>query len=213
MMRKTKRPTRWERPSADSTKELDGERDDSDDEIIELEHVIEPDGDGFEDDDELGLDEEILDEETGLGLGYLESKIGSEDEFLLEGDLLKDFPFFKDRKADPEAPQEQDIAIEHPEEPVPGLFLNSDEGVPEEAESEGEALAAEEMKPEVFALPLEPLEPPAEASDSLEEFIAQIESRLVDAIREIVESRLPEMVRTVLKEELERLKHEEELEA
>jgi len=57
------------------------------------------------------------------------------------------------------------------------------------------------------------VEPPAEASDSLDEFVAQIESRLIDAIREIVESRLPEMGRTVLKEEIERLKNEEEPEA
>jgi hypothetical protein len=209
MMRKSKRPTRWEEPSAGSSKELDGEPDGFDEEIIELEHVVGPDGDDLED-DELGLGEEILDEETGLGLGFLESKIGSEDEFLLEGDLLKDFSFFDNQKAGPKPSREQNIEEEESAEPAPGPLVEGERGIPEEAGVEGEALVAEEMKPEVSALPLELLEPPVEASDSLEEFVAQIESRLVDAIREIVESRLPEMVRTILKEEIERLKHEEE---
>ena len=209
-MGKSKRPTRWEEPSAASSEELDVEPDDFDEEIIELEEVIEPHEDGLEDDDKLGLDAEILDEETGLGLGYLESKIGSEDEFLFDSDLLKGLSFFDDRKVEREPSQEQDVGKEEFEESAPGLLVEGDKGVPEEARSEGEALIAEETKAEVFALPVEP---PAEASDSLDEFIAQIESRLVDAIREIVESRLPEMVRTVLKEEIERLKNEEEPEA
>lgn len=212
-MRKSKRPIRWEEPSADSSKELDAELDDFDEEIIDLEYVIEPHGDGLEEDDELGLDTEILDEGSGLGLGNFESKIESEEDFLFEGDLLKELPFFDNQKAEPEPSQEQDIediGEEASAESAPWLFVESDEGVPEEAEIEGEALVAEGTKAEVFALPGEP---PAEANDSLDEFIAQIESRLVDAIREIVESRLPEMVRTILKEEIERLKNEEELEA
>lgn len=209
-MRKPKRPIRWEEPSADSSKELDAELDDFDEEIIDLEYVIEPHGDGLEDDDELGLDTEILEEGSGLGLGNLESKIESEDDFLLEGDLLKELPFFDNQKAEPAPSQEQDIEEETSAQSVPWLFVESDEGVPEEAEIVGEAFVAEGTKAEVFALPGEP---PVEASDSLDEFIAQMESRLVDAIREIVESRLPVMVRTILKEEIERLKNEEEPEA
>ena len=209
-MGKSKRPIRWEEPSADSSKELDAELDDFDEEIIDLEYVIEPHGDGPEEDDELGLDTEILDEESGLGLGGFESKIESEEDFLLEGDLLKELPFFDNQKAEPATSQEQDIGEEASAESAPWLFGERDEGVPGESVIEGESFAAEETKAEVSALPGER---PAEVSDSLDEFIAQIESRLVDAIREVVESRLPEMVRTILKEEIERLKNEEEPEA
>jgi hypothetical protein len=84
------------------------------------------------------------------------------------------------------------------------------------------------MVPDLLVLPIVPeapvmpsapevsvllVAPPAEASVSLDEFVAQIESRLVETIREMVAARLPEIVRTVLKEEIERLKNDHEPEA
>lgn len=51
---------------------------------------------------------------------------------------------------------------------------------------------------------------PARVPDAvnLEDFVSQIENRLVATIREVVEARLPEIVRSVLREEIERLKRE-----
>ncbi len=212
MMGKLKRLDGWEGPAAGPSKELDADRDDLDEEIIELDDVIEPHRDGLEDDDELVFDAEILDEGTGLGFEDLASSSESEDEFLLEGDLLKDLPFFENRRVEPEPPQVQYISREGPEGPALGLLLASDESVPDLVEDGREALGPEEAEtaPEVLALPVEP---PVEASVSLEEFVAQIESRLVDTIREMVDARLPEIVRTVLKEEIERLKNDHEPEA
>jgi hypothetical protein len=209
MIRKPKRPGVLEKPSADSSEDYNVELDELDD-IIELDDVIEPHGHDLEDNDKLSPDEDILDEETGLGFGDLESKIESEDEFVLDGDLFKGLPFFEDQTAEPESRQEQDLGREESEELARGLLSEIDEGTPAEAESERKPLEPEETKPEVFA---PPGGPPVETSDSLDELVAQIESRLVDAVREIVESRLPEIVRTVLKEEIERLKNDHEPEA
>ena len=209
-MGKLKRLDGWEGPSAGPPKELDADLGDLDEEIIELEEVIEPHGDGIKEDDELVFDVEILDEGAGLGFGDLESKIESEDEFLLEGDLLKELPFFENRKTEREPPQAKDIAQEGPEGPALGFLLESDESASAQVEGGGEALGSAETEPEALALPVEP---PAEASVPLDEFVAQIESRLVDTIREIVETRLPEIVRAVLKEEIERLKIDQEPEA
>ena len=47
---------------------------------------------------------------------------------------------------------------------------------------------------------------PAEAAVSLDEFVTQIEQRLLETVREIVEARLPEIVQRVIREEIERLK-------
>jgi hypothetical protein len=244
MMRKSKRSITWEEPSAGSSnKKLDAEMDDLDEEIIDLEEIVEPRADAIEEDDELAFDVEILDAEAGLGFGDFESKVESEDDFLLEDDLLKELPFFQDLKAEPKPPQETVVAREKTEEFALELLPGSPEGALEEAAGSAQMSAVEEAKPDEFALdplqearegvleevasggeplaaedtkpedPSEPTAPPAEASVSLEEFVSQIESRLVEAVREIVESRLPEIVRTALREEIERLKNNQEPEA
>jgi len=244
MMRKSKRSIIWEEPSSGSSnRKLNAEIDDLDDEIIDLEEIVGPHAEAFEEDDELAFDVEILDAETGLGFGSFESKIESEDEFLLEDDLLKELPFFQELKAEAKPPQETGIAREKAEEFALELLVGSAEGALEEAAGSAEGSAPEATMPDEFAFssmletgedvleeaagggkPLaaedakakdhrEPIAPPAEASVSLDDFVAQIESRLVDTVREIVESRLPEIVRTVLREEIERLKNDQEPEA
>jgi hypothetical protein len=244
MMRKSKRSIIWEEPpSGSSNRKLDAKIDDLDEEIIDLEEIVGPHAEALEEEDELAFDVEILDAETDHGFGSFESKFESEEEFLLEDDLLKELPFFQELKAEAKPPQETGIAREKaeefalellvgsaegaleepagsaeasapeamkPDEIAFGSMLETGEDVLEEAAGGGELLAAEDAKPEDHT---EPITPPAEASVSLDGFVAQIESRLVDAVREIVESRLPEIVRTVLREEIERLKNDQEPEA
>jgi hypothetical protein len=53
-------------------------------------------------------------------------------------------------------------------------------------------------------------EPPPsyDVTQTVEELIGRIESRLQDHIRVVVESRLPELVRSIVSEEIERLRKE-----
>jgi hypothetical protein len=278
-MKKPKRSDEWEEPSADSSKEIEavldnlGDLDDLDDEIIDLDDVIEPFSEGHEDDDEFASDADILDAKGSLGLRGFEDKAESDDDFLLEDDLLKELSFFQDEKAEAETDRTADSMEEELEELGPGFFGDSDEEAVEGSESQTEALVLDEREleafvfpvaapvaeepeleffaspvaeslveepgpelsvtpvegpvpdeaqPEVFVLPVaapvieepEVSAPPVaaspEASVSLEDFVARIENQLVDAIREIVEARLPEIVRTVLREEIEKLKSDQE---
>jgi hypothetical protein len=243
-MRKSRRSIPWEEPSAGSSNnKLDTDIDDLDEEIIDLEEIVEPGPDAVQEDDDLAFDVEILNEEAGLGFGDFESKIESEDDFLLEDDLLKELPFFQDLKAEPEVSAQTAVAKEKAAELALDLLLGSAEGALDEAAAEGVISAPEAAKPEEFALspaletgetflddgagggepvPVEeakpedhgePTVPAAEASVSLDEFVGRMESRLVEAVREIVESRLPEIVRRVLREEIERMKDDQEPEA
>jgi hypothetical protein len=80
-----------------------------------------------------------------------------------------------------------------------------------------EASVLDEAQPEIFVPPLTasvfkepevsapPVAASAEAGILLDDFVAQIENKLVDTIREIVEARLPEIVRMVLREEIAKL--------
>jgi hypothetical protein len=217
-MKKPKRSEEWEESPLES-KGFDTDLEDLDDEIIELDdEIIELPADGFEDEEELALDVEILDGERQLGAEEDEGKGESEEEFLLEDDLLKDLPFFQDETAEPEPPKSPEGALARPEpkpepeleEPAPALFLDSSEEIPEELSKFAEASIPEVTSPPAF---LEPTEAPAEPDVSLEDFVAQIESRLLDSVRELVEARLPEIVRTVLREEIERWKADQEPEA
>jgi len=54
----------------------------------------------------------------------------------------------------------------------------------------------------------EEIEKPVSEDTRLEALVSRIESRLLDSVREMVEAKLPEVVRTLLREEIERLKKE-----
>lgn len=226
-----------------SNNTLDTDIDDLDEEIIDLEEIVEPGPDAVQEDDELAFDVELLDEEAGLGFGNFENKSESEDDLLFDDDLLKELPFFQDLNAEPKPPPQTAVVKETAEELTLDLLLGSTEGAfdktsvegvistPEEAKSDefvsvpvqetseavseegaggGEPVPVEDAKPEDHG---EPMVPAAEASVSLDDFVGRIESRLVEAVREIVESRLPEIVREVLREEIERMKNDQEPEA
>jgi hypothetical protein len=275
-MKKPKRSAEWEESTGDSSKESDAllddldDLDDLDEEIIDLDEIVEPFSEDALHDDEFASDTEILGGKGDLAFGDLEGKMESEEDFLLEDDLLKELPFFQEEKRVPEPPRREQEVAKEPEHPALDVLLETDradieefEGLTEEAlipEEPGhavselpletlllqetepevpvqpiEALLPEEKQLEISATPPEPFlpldaevsaqtigapapeemepevsAPPVEASAdltvSLDDFVNQIEDRLVNTIREIVEARLPEIVRTVLREEIDRLK-------
>lgn len=272
-MKKPKRSDEWGEPTGGPSKESDAlldDLDDLDEEIIDLDEIVDPFSEDALRDDEFASDTEILGGKGDQAFGDLEGKMESEEDFLLEDDLLKELPFFQEEKREPELPQREPEVTEEPEQPVPDVLLETEradieefeglmkealiqeepghavselplEGLlPQEAEPEVpvqpiEALLPEEKQLEISATPPEPFPlieaevsaqaiaaptpegmepevsaPPVEASAdlsvSLDDIVNQIEDRLVNTIREIVEARLPEIVRAVLREEIDRLK-------
>lgn len=111
--------------------------------------------------------------------------IGSESAFPEEGGLLtSDMPFTGDLEATKKASFESALPQE-PERIERAPFVG-------EAGSDDPAVKAEVL----------------DQAPSMDEFVSRIESRLLAAVREIVESKLPEIVKSVLQEEIDRLKKE-----
>lgn len=220
-MKKLNRSDGWEDSPLVSSKSFEAEFDELDEEIIELDdEIIELPANGVEDDEEPAFDVEILDTDRQLDLKESEGKMESEEDFLLEDDLLKELPFFQDQPSEAEPAKSAAGVQAEPkvEELAPELFSDTGEEVPEAPRApehpapvgEAEAPGFEET---LLAAVSQPLETPAEPDTSLEDFMAQLESRLLDTVRELVEARLPEIVRTVLREEIERLKTDGQSEA
>jgi len=210
-MKKLKRTDGWEDSPLVSSKSFQEEFDELDEEIIELDdEIIELPTNGVEDHEEPAFDVEILDEDQQLDLRDTEDKAESEEEFLLDEDLLKDLPFFKDEPTEA-APTK--AAAKSPAEPEPaaaGLELLSDSSdLPPEAPEPASPLktAGEES---ITAGAEQPEAPPPDPGPSLEDFMTQLENRLFETLRDLVEARLPEIVRTVLREEIERLQTDDE---
>ena len=209
-MRKSKHSIELEESPPGSSKDFGAELDDLDEEIIDLEEVIEPLSDEIEG-DEPAFDAEILDAEPSLDLKDLGGKTDSEEDFLLEDDLMKELPFFQDEKAKPEVTQTAESVGEKSDDFDLDLFLDKTKAAHEEAEAMTRGEAEPQVSTPSIEAPLEAAAAPAAESAaalaaSLDDFIVQIESKLIDAARDIVESRLPEIVRTVLREEIEKLK-------
>ena len=79
------------------------------------------------------------------------------------------------------------------------------------AEIESELISDEilESAPSQPAAPQRtPVPPPADISKTADELIGRLESRLQEHIRIMVESRLPDLVRSIINEELEKLKQD-----
>jgi hypothetical protein len=136
-----------------------------------------------EDGDDISVDFVLPDEEES-------DKDSKKEEDLLLGDLdeeLIDFSFPEEGKEE----ELKDDLVSKREARVKG-FLKK------EAEQGDQGMAGA-------------LAEPSDASDvALERFVSQIEIRLVESLREIVEARLPEVVRSVLREEINKIKKEAE---
>lgn len=213
-MKKPKRAEEWEESPLVSSKDFDAEFEDLDEEIIELDdEIVELTANGLEDDEEPAFDVEILDAEHPLDLKENEGKGEAEEEFLFDDDLLKELPFFQDQpaKAEPGESTAKAQPEPTPEEPAPVLFADTSEVLADAAPTAGtEALGLEDTSPPPVS---EPMAAPADQDVFLEDFVVRIESKLLDTVREVVEARLPEIVRAVLREEIERMKSDGESEA
>ncbi|GLI34512.1 hypothetical protein [Desulforhabdus amnigena] len=214
-MKKPKRSFELEENQLNSSKDVGIGLDTEDDgEIIDLEDILNdlPDEElRVEFDDESDPDfVELLDSESGLRIDITDAVQGAEedeDEMLDEESLRDDF--FKE------------FSLTGGEnEPSPDLHFKEksplkDEGVEDRLDfgedlfagfkaGPSEALAAEPE--ETMMTSAQAPETAEEVSPSLREFVFQIESRLLESVREIVEARLPDIVRSVLREEIEKMK-------
>lgn len=143
-----------------------------------------------------------------------------------EEDILKDLSFLEDLESDSGAKKDDE---DDEEDLLKGLSFDEPKAAKaKDAELSGNIIDEADLEAllaEAAATPVEePAAPAAEVkpmvaaaapaaaleSDvpSLDDFVARIESKLVDTVREIVEARLPDIVRTVLQEEIERLRGE-----
>ena len=198
-----------ERRKADSSDKTvdEPDRSEEEEEIIDLEDVIE------------------LPDET---LGDILSELGKEQEIgkeALSGAVSMSFDLKPERNAD----MKEDLLSELFEDRDEGVAPDTEESPKAEYKSEPDEAPEESLSPIDMekkgsqrieeALPYsEPeesptdLSPPPEPSPQkelvIEEVIDQLEERLLETLQRIVESRLPDIVRTVLREEIERLKEE-----
>ncbi len=202
-MKKPKRPGEWQDFDVDSTEHtsFDLDVDDEDEEIIELEDVLEiPE-------EATASGVEIADADSELDLKGIEVDFETDEEIFLEDDLGQ-FSFDEEKmrdthlEQDADAPQdlfpeqEAERSLEREEEALSPIPTAPDQVKVDEGSLPEPELSAEEKQEKV----------------SVDEFITQIEGRLLEALRQMVEARLPDIVRTVLREEIDRLKQELEKE-
>ena len=207
-MKKQKRSIEWQEQDLDSETigfDLDLEDSDAEDEeIIELEDILEAP------EDSADLDIQELDEKSELDLQKLDLEFASTADKIIEDDLPSEFPFEKETIA--EARLKQDAGTEG------GSALEAELSALLEAEDKTGPLpdrpSVNEMadSAKVVEPALDSQVAAAEVGPSLEEYVDQIENRLLQAVQQIVESKLPEVVRAILREEIDRLMQESEKE-
>lgn len=206
-MKKPKRSVEWEAPEGSPSEDLAMQFDDQDEEIIDLEEIVETPKQAVVEDEGEDLEVEILDADEELDLTDLELDLENdlEEEEGSGTDFAADLSLSSLSSEAGELEQEVEVLEEDvpEEEAEPVVDLSQDSGSTSPVQVEEE--------PTVAAMPEETeppaTEPPAQ-TPSAEAFVAQIETRLLEVVKEVVEARLPEIVRTLLQEEIARLKEE-----
>ena len=201
-MKRPKRPGEWQDFEVDSAEHtsFDLDMDDEDEEIIELEDVFEIPAEA------TASGAGIAHAESELDLKDLDFDLEEEEDLFLEDDL-EHFSFDEEkvREAHPEkhvdAPQEA-FPDQKEEDSFAGRVkpISPIVNEPEQVKAEEHTLVESEAA----------VEETQDKQDkvSLDDFVTQIEDRLLEALRQMVEARLPDIVRTVLREEIDRLKQE-----
>ncbi|MDY0039829.1 MAG: hypothetical protein RBS57_05910, partial [Desulforhabdus sp.] len=179
-------------------------------EIIELEDILELEEETDDSDVKPVASELEQSELSELDLKDLELELDPDEESFLEGDLPSELSF-EDEEADDDS-LEFDLKAIESEKPV------EEADISEELE-EIALTSVETESPPAAAAPVESaVAEPEDAAEvqsgkpSLDDFVAQIEDRLLEAVHQIVESRLPDIVRTILREEIDRLQLDSEKE-
>lgn len=215
-MKKSKRPFELEESELDPSKDSgNGLELEGDDEIIDLEDMLPTQsGQGSEGgryDEDLDF-AELLDAESGAKIDVMSMEDDSSEEDILDEDVLtedlfKEFSFgdkIDAKLQDTIAGEELDGTERELEEQ-----LEFDEDIFAKFQDEPLKPSPEESGAEVLPLFLgAESEKQDDAAPALEGFVSQIESRLLEAVRQMVEARLPDIVRTVLHEEIEKMKKE-----
>jgi len=201
-MKKPKRSVDWQERDAEPSERMPFDFDEkSDDEILELEDVLE----FSEEETSFGAEAPL--DDPDIDLADLELEFDSKEESFLEDDLTENFSFDEGKVISADSQQDVDSAkSELEDERVvfskgfdDASFVSLDQEVTPDGRGEtlassaketGEAIAEDNFKP------------------SIEDFVEQIEARLIETVQQIVESRLPDIVRTLLQEEIERVKKE-----
>ena len=210
-MKKPKRSFDWQENDVDSAEDTGFDLDvPEEEEIIELEDILELEEEAPDTDakvPEPALEQSELSE---LDLKDLELEFDPDEEDFLEEDLPSEFSFDEEKASD----DNLDFDLKEMESSEPAEEVDLPEELEEvtlsamEEESETESPAPQELAiPESAAAAEE-----AGSKPSIEDFVAQIEDRLLEAVEQIVESKLPDIVRTVLREEIDRLQLELEKE-
>lgn len=203
-MRRSKRVAKWDDLPEDSPRGSEDRPDDLDEDIIELDEVVESE---MTDNAEAEFDVEILDVDSELSLKDYETPADSDEDLFLEPDFLEAFSVPRVQKSNRESDGAGDRASgEGPESPVGGAVWNRDAGK-EAALSVG---IPEAVLPSGEQTPTSPVDEPA-VPPSVDEAVQRLEERLLAAFHRIVEEKLPAVVRSVLQEEIERLKRGQQL--
>lgn len=210
-MKKPKRSFDWQENDVDSAEDTGFNLDvPEEEEIIELEDILDL-GEGAPDLGAKVLEPDLEHSELSeLDLKDLELEFDPEEDEFIEDDLPSEFSFDGEKASD----DNLDFDLNEMESRQAGGEAELPEELDEmtlssmEEESETESAAPDEIAiPESDSTVEEVASKP-----SIEDFVAQIEDRLLEAVQQIVESRLPDIVRTVLREEIDRLQLESEKE-
>jgi len=225
-----------EEKELDYSKELGIELDD--DEVIDLEDIVEIPEDAEGDDLSLDVElldvdsdldlsdldaklkgsgnDDLLDEDLLKEFSFDEADEKPEEpapeqnlDILGQGsvdDLLKEFSFPDDTSFESDAATEVELLEGDSKDDEFESFMDMDKELFSEPGKAQSPPVAEEPKivaPAVAVAAAVEVDPAG-----LDDLVAQMENRLVETIREMVESRLPDIVRSVLREEIEKLKKE-----
>ncbi|MBP8646533.1 MAG: hypothetical protein KBH99_10500 [Syntrophobacteraceae bacterium] len=235
-MKKLKRPPALEEKEEAFSKELDLESEELDEEeVIELHDIVELPEDLEEDDTPEDFEVPLLDAEQGMDVSEPGGKIAeSEEEDFFENDLLKEFALLEETSPEGQAESLIGGELSSEEEDLFDQISREETAVSEGGERgpdiTGEAevfpvepeisKAAAEFPPDqattgitaglAAGMDAEALSSsagsPEEINAVLDPLVHRIEERLIEMVHELVESRLPEIVRTLLQEEIERLR-------
>lgn len=156
-------------------------------------------GDLDEDLADFSFPEEGKEEELKGGPSFLDKMDKRRDKGVTEFSLAEDQPGKAKSDAPPKAPKMGSAAAG-----MESLLDLQDEIASKKGAGVKDSLKKEAEQGMTGAL----AESPEALDSALERFVSQIEIRLVESLREIVEARLPEVVRAVLREEINKIKKE-----
>lgn len=201
-MKKSKRSADWQDHDGEAGEELRLDLDEADeDDILELDDVLElPE-------EESSLDEEMAEADEDIDLNDLRLDFTARDKGPAEDPLIAALTFAESRPKTAD-PARSDTAVEAiAQQEAEDFSIGFDESsflLLDQEVKPGTAGAAVEPPAEKTVEEVEEVGPKA----AIEDLVQQIENRLIEAVQQVVEAKLPDIVRTLLQEEIERVKKE-----